>query len=108
MSEKIGLGDKIAITAGEEGQLMMIFQRLLNNRSKNIRTLYADFDELTNEIFKLYSNKLGMGWTTSHHTGCPVPVFAIGAGAEAFDGKGWLDNTDVPRIINKVSGIKVK
>lgn len=108
MSEKTGLGDKIAITAGEEGQLMMIFQRLLNNRSKNIRTLYADFDELTNEIFKLYSNKLGMGWTTSHHTGCPVPIFAIGAGAEAFDGKGWLDNTDVPRIINKVSGIKVK
>lgn len=106
ISKKTGLCDKIAITAGEEGYLMMIFQRILDNRSKNIRTLYADFDELTNEIFRLYSNKLGMGWTTSHHTGCPVPIFAVGAGSEAFDGKGWLDNTDIPRIIAKVAGIK--
>lgn len=108
MSQLTGLGDAIAITAGEEGYLMMIFQRILDNRGKNIKTLYADFDELTNEIFKLYSNKMGIGWTTSHHSGCPVPLFVVGAGSEAFTGQGWLDNTDIPRTIAKLSGVKIK
>lgn len=106
IGEKTGLGSAIAMSAGEEGHLMMLFQQLLDNRGKNIKTLYVDFDELTSEIFRLYSDKMGLGWTTSNHTGCPVPIFAIGAGAEAFDGKGWLDNTDIPRIITRVSKIK--
>lgn len=106
IGEKTGMGSNIAMSAGEEGHLMMIFQRLLDNRGKSIKTLYANFDELTNEIFKLYSDKLGLGWTTSNHTGCPVPLFAIGAGAEAFDGNGWLDNTDVPRILLQISRVK--
>lgn len=34
-----------------------------------------------------------IGWTSSHHTGCPVPVYAIGKGAEKFIGR--MDNTDI-------------
>jgi alkaline phosphatase len=33
-----------------------------------------------------------IGWSTSHHTGVDVPVYAIGKGAERFCGK--MDNTD--------------
>ena len=33
-----------------------------------------------------------IGWPTSHHTGDNVPVYAIGKGAERFNGK--MDNTD--------------
>lgn len=106
MSRHTGLGDAIGITAGEEGHLMTVFQRLSDNRSKNVKTLYADFDELTNEIYRLYSNKLGIGWTTSHHSGCPVPLFAVGVGSNLFDGKGWLDNTDLPRIITEASRVE--
>lgn len=32
-------------------------------------------------------------WTTKGHTGGPVPVFAIGKGAEKFNGR--MDNTDI-------------
>lgn len=105
MDELLGLGDEIAITAGEEGELMVLFQELLDNRSKDIKTLYASFDQLTNAIYKLYSDKFGFGWTTSGHSGSPVPLFAIGARAEQFMGAGWLDNTDVPRIIGRVSRV---
>lgn len=34
-----------------------------------------------------------IGWTTSGHTGAPVPVYAIGKGAEKFAGR--LDNTEI-------------
>ncbi len=33
-----------------------------------------------------------IGWATVKHTGCDVPVYAIGVGAEAFNGK--MDNTE--------------
>ena len=32
-------------------------------------------------------------WTTTSHTGGPVPVYAIGKGAEKFNGR--MDNTDI-------------
>ncbi len=33
-----------------------------------------------------------IGWATVKHTGCAVPVYAIGVGAEAFSGR--MDNTE--------------
>ena len=39
------------------------------------------------------NRKGSIGWTTGSHTGAPVPVFAIGKGAEKFSG--IMDNTDI-------------
>lgn len=39
------------------------------------------------------NRKALIGWTSSHHTGAPVPAFAIGKGAEKF--AGIIDNTDI-------------
>ena len=38
-----------------------------------------------------------IGWTTTGHTGGPVPVYALGAGAERFGGR--YDNTEIMRKI---------
>lgn len=43
-------------------------------------------------------------WTTKGHTGCNVPLFADGPGADLFTGV--LDNTDVPKKIAHVWGIR--
>lgn len=102
MADKLGLGTRIPMTAGEEGHLMMVLQEILDERSKVQETLYASYDELTKEVYKIYSAKLGLGWTTVHHTGSPVPLFVMGAGADSFDNKGWLDNTDIPRIMARL------
>ena len=46
------------------------------------------------------NSECGIGWTTSSHTGGPVPVYAIGKGAEKFMGR--MDNTDIKgKILNK-------
>ena len=39
------------------------------------------------------SDKCSIGWTSRSHTGTHVPIFAIGAGAEKFNGS--MDNTDI-------------
>ena len=39
------------------------------------------------------NRKASIGWTTGSHTGAPVPVFAIGKGAEKFSGR--MDNTEI-------------
>lgn len=52
--------------------------------------------------YKNGSNRAGMneiGWTSNEHTGAPVPVYAIGCGAEKFIGR--MDNTE---IMGKIIG----
>ena len=46
------------------------------------------------------SNKCSIGWTCIKHTGAHVPIFAIGAGAEKFNGS--MDNTEIKgKILGK-------
>ncbi len=58
---------------------------------------------LTDRVIYLMSEKSGMGWTTFGHTGTPVPIRALGKGQELF--KTYLDNTDIPKIIEKIMDI---
>ena len=53
---------------------------------------------LSKEENKELNNKCSFGWTTTSHTGGPVPIYAIGKGSERFIGR--LDNTEIkPRIL---------
>ncbi|MBT1248424.1 MULTISPECIES: alkaline phosphatase [unclassified Thermosipho (in: thermotogales)] len=51
---------------------------------------------------RILSEKALVGWTTYKHTAAPVPIFAFGPGAENFNG--FMDNTDIPRIISRLLG----
>ena len=41
------------------------------------------------------NKKSRIGWTTSSHTGIPVPVYAMGTNSHLFSGR--MDNTDIPK-----------
>jgi len=58
------------------------------------------------EFGRLLGEKVNVGWTTTTHTGEPVPIFAFGPGAEQFTG--YLDNTDIPRIVMKLLGYSLQ
>jgi alkaline phosphatase len=49
------------------------------------------------------NQKAGLAWTSYAHTGVPVPVSAIGAGEEMFNG--YYDNTDVFSKIANAMGL---
>ena len=54
-------------------------------------------NNLSYEENKAMNTQALIGWTSSHHTGGHVPVYAIGKGAERFCGR--IDNTDIMRKI---------
>lgn len=49
-------------------------------------------NNLSDEDNAALNSKASIGWTTGSHTGAPVPVYAIGKGAEKFCGR--MDNTE--------------
>lgn len=52
---------------------------------------------------QLLGNHLGIGWTSTAHTGDFVPILALGPGAERFGG--FLQNVDVFRHYTQLAGI---
>jgi len=58
------------------------------------------------ELGRILGEKVSVGWTTTTHSGTPVPIFAFGPGAENFTG--FLDNTEIPRIIMKLTGYSLQ
>lgn len=56
-----------------------------------------------NAVYDLNRNA-ALSWASGNHSGTFVPLFAIGKGAEEFNG--IIDNTDIPKIIRLIAGIK--
>ena len=55
--------------------------------------LYGGYEPFSVTITHILNRKAGLAWTSYSHTGVPVPVSAIGTGAENFNG--YYDNTDI-------------
>lgn len=53
--------------------------------------------ELSEEENRMLNDDANIGWVTKGHAGGPVPVYAIGKGAEKFAGR--IDNTDINKLI---------
>ncbi len=71
--------------------------------SQEAALLYSTYDPLSVTVTHILNNKAGIGWTSYAHTGTPVPVYAVGAGAELFGGS--YDNTDVFEKLVTVCGL---
>ena len=71
--------------------------------SEEAALLYGTYDPLSVTLTHILNNKAGIGWTSYAHTGTPVPVYAIGAGAELFGGS--YDNTDIFKKLVAVCGL---
>jgi alkaline phosphatase len=64
---------------------------------------YGETEPFMNAAVRILNKKAGIGWGTTSHTAINVPVYSIGAGSENFSG--YMDNTDIPKIIGEVMGI---
>ena len=65
--------------------------------------LYGSYEPLTVAITHIMANKSGLSYTSFAHTGLPTAVFAIGAGAELFDG--YYDNTGIFFNLAALTGV---
>ncbi|MGX4599655.1 alkaline phosphatase [Faecalimicrobium sp. JNUCC 81] len=74
------------------------------DKSTESEILYGGYDPLSVTLTHIINNKAGIGWTSYSHTGVPVPVYAMGAGADKFSGS--YDNTDIFNKLVEVCGLK--
>ena len=108
MCEKLerdfGLFSVIPVTPEQEQRLKEGFAATFELRnSEDQQTLYANFNAFAVDVFKLINEAAGLGFTTSSHSGNPVPLFAIGVGADLF--KGFNNNDEIaPTMLKLVHG----
>ena len=94
--------------------------KLLKDKTKEeIKTKFFEFtgiNDLTDEeiekiargnaldIGRIISSRIEVGWSTKTHSGCSVPLYAIGKDAEVFSDV--YDNTEVARKIVQIMNLK--
>jgi len=64
---------------------------------------YGDSEPFIDAAIGLLAEKAGISWGSHAHTCVSVPVYAIGTGAERFSG--YIDNTDIPKLIGELMGV---
>lgn len=55
-------------------------------------------------ITRTVNSKVGIGWTSTAHSGLPVAIYAQGVGREEFDG--FIDNTDICNTLKVLTSIE--
>ncbi|MDE7411213.1 MAG: alkaline phosphatase [Paramuribaculum sp.] len=105
ISENIGLFSHIPVQETEEAKLKEAFDKMVALRNgDDTKALYWAAVEFVDYIYALVSQESGIGWTTGAHTGSVVPVYAVGVGADEF--AALQDNTDIPKKIARIVGLK--
>lgn len=105
LTQDFGFYAGIEITPEEDAALRKQFVIMQKGKDKSVKTLYSEIKQLSNAALKLINKKAKVGWITTSHTANPVPVFAVGVGAERF--AGWHDNSEVAPTIHKLAMGKV-
>ena len=91
----------LMLTACEDEQLREAYER-------TVAVGAGDQEDMTQEPFTvtlthLLNRKSGVDFSTCAHSGLTVPVFALGAGAEVFDG--FYDNTEIYAKLAALTGV---
>lgn len=106
LSDNMGFYDKIQLSKSQNERLERSFQRIMEGKGKNDKTLYQNDDELATTVKQIMAEVSHVGWTSGSHSDGYVPCFAVGVGQELFTGR--IDNTDVPKKVAQAAGWKMK
>ena len=99
-----GFWNVVKLSEYQEDQLQRAYDNMMSGKDNGSKSMYADESAFGNLAKSILNRNAKLGWTSGAHTNGYVPVFAIGAGAEAFHGR--INNTDIPKIIGKVAAYK--
>jgi alkaline phosphatase len=78
------------------------FEQAYNN-SILLANEYGGYHPIAKLAIEILNSRAGIGWNSYSHTALPIPVYAIGAGQEIFNG--YYDNTDIPKKIGELMGL---
>ena len=103
-----GFWDKVKLTSEQEKQekrLREVYDRTFTGAQVKLeKSEYAQDEPLASEAKRIINEIALVGWVSGGHSAGYVPVFAIGAGAELFQGR--MDNIEIPARIAQAGGYK--
>ena len=94
LQDNFGIGDKIVLTSEENEELYNSFAQTFEKKTAARQSTYSKYTPVADTLFSILNRKMNIGWVTDEHTANPVAVYAIGNGAEVFNGQ--MDNVDIP------------
>lgn len=98
LTDNLGFWDTVVLKDKETELIESLYTNMLQGREgADEKTLYNNFTAFSSAVFNTLQSKAAAGFTSGSHTGNPVPIYAIGAGAHLFGRV--LDNTQVPKLI---------
>lgn len=105
LTENFGLFNHIEVSPETEKELKARFDETFEQRnSADQETLYASFNGFAVAVFDIINNAAGTIFTTTGHSGNPVPVFAVGVGSDRFTGVN--NNIDLPAKLRSILGLR--
>lgn len=103
LKENFGFWDSVKLSDKQEARLKAVYESSLKNQQMKLeKSEYAQDEPIAAEAKRIIDEIALVGWTSGGHSAGYVPVFAIGAGAELFQGR--IDNTEIPLRIAKAAG----
>ena len=103
LSHAFGFWSKLDLSPEQEAHLKKIYEETIHNHQGDlIKSLYENNEPIAEAAKTILNEIAEITWSCSSHTAGYVPLYAIGLGAENFQGK--LDNTDVPLLIARIAG----
>lgn len=105
LREKLGFWNGVPVSDNETEKLKELFRKtFIDRNAEDQKTLYQTFNAFTAKVFDVLNAHMGIGWTTTSHTGNFVPVYAVGANSHYFTGN--LNNIEIPLLIKRAAGLK--
>lgn len=102
LRDQLGFWNGVPVNEAQTALLKEKFDKTFEMRnSEDQQTLYQNFNEFSTAVFTVFNDICGIGWVSYNHTGNYVPVYAIGVGADKFNG--IHDNTNIPDLIMEVA-----
>ena len=105
LKTNFGFWNEIKLTEAQEKRLHEVFDRTFAGGNAEMeKSEYAQDEPLASEAKRIINEIALVGWVSGGHSAGYVPVFAIGAGAELFQGR--MDNIEIPARIAQAGGYK--
>ena len=105
LKDYFGFWDTVKLNKRHEDQLKAIYEKSFSNQPVDLeKNLYQQNEPFAGAAKRILNQIAMVSWASGSHSAGYVPVFAIGAGAEAFNGQ--IDNTEIPIKIAEAAGFK--
>lgn len=103
LKDNFGFWDTIKLSEKQEARLKAVYEKSFSSQPVALeKTLYQQDEPLAAEAKRILNSIATVGWTSGGHSAGYVPVFAIGANAQIFQGR--MDNTEIPEKIAQAAG----